>query len=66
IMKLSGQEYVDIYATAAKRQLADEAKAKAEEAKRAQKQAQVAGDEDGRAQSQERGGDEDGTERSGA
>lgn len=29
IMKLSGQEYVDIYATAAKRKIADEAKAKA-------------------------------------
>ncbi len=27
IMKLSGQEYVDIYATAAKRQIADAAKA---------------------------------------
>ena len=27
IMKLSGQEYVDIYATAAKRQLAEAAKA---------------------------------------
>lgn len=30
IMKLSGQEYVDIYATAAKRQIADEAKRRAE------------------------------------
>lgn len=66
IMKLSGQEYVDIYATAAKRQIADEAKAKAEEAKRERKQAQAAGDEGGRAQSQGRAGDEDGTERSGA
>ncbi len=35
IMRLSGQEYVDIYATAAKRQLADEAKRQAEAAKRA-------------------------------
>lgn len=34
IMRLSGQEYVDIYATAAKRQLADEAKRQAEAAKR--------------------------------
>ena len=34
IMKLSGQEYVDIYATAAKRQIADEAKRVADEAKR--------------------------------
>lgn len=31
IMKLSGQEYVDIYATAAKRQIADEAKRKGTE-----------------------------------
>ncbi|MEU1780600.1 MULTISPECIES: lysophospholipid acyltransferase family protein [Streptomyces] len=35
IMKLSGQEYVDIYATAAKRQIAEEAKQKAEEEKAA-------------------------------
>ncbi|WP_431032963.1 lysophospholipid acyltransferase family protein [Streptomyces sp. P6-2-1] len=35
IMRLSGQEYVDIYATAAKRQLAEAAKAKAEAAKAA-------------------------------
>lgn len=34
IMKLSGQEYVDIYATAAKRQLAEE-KAAAEKAEKA-------------------------------
>ncbi|MGK5630616.1 lysophospholipid acyltransferase family protein [Streptomyces sp. URMC 123] len=33
IMKLSGQEYVDIYATAAKRQLADAAKQQAEREK---------------------------------
>ncbi|GAA2642433.1 lysophospholipid acyltransferase family protein [Streptomyces vastus] len=38
IMKLSGQEYVDIYATAAKRQLAEAAKAE----KQAQKQADQA------------------------
>lgn len=36
IMKLSGQEYVDVYATAAKRQLAEAAKA-AREAEKAQK-----------------------------
>ncbi|EDY46843.1 lysophospholipid acyltransferase family protein [Streptomyces sp. SPB074] len=35
IMKLSGQEYVDIYATAAKRQLAEAAKAEAAKAARA-------------------------------
>ncbi len=35
IMKLSGQEYVDMYATAAKRQLAEEAKRKADEEKAA-------------------------------
>ncbi|MET9413565.1 lysophospholipid acyltransferase family protein [Streptomyces klenkii] len=35
IMELSGQEYVDIYATAAKRQIAEEAKRKAEEEKAA-------------------------------
>ncbi|MFF7362917.1 1-acyl-sn-glycerol-3-phosphate acyltransferase [Streptomyces sp. NPDC008125] len=42
IMKLSGQEYVDVYATAAKRRIADEAKAAAQEQKQAaheQKQA---------------------------
>ncbi|MFJ8797840.1 lysophospholipid acyltransferase family protein [Streptomyces sp. NPDC102487] len=38
IMKLSGQEYVDIYATAAKRQIAEAAKAEKEEEK-AEKQA---------------------------
>ncbi|GAA1885897.1 lysophospholipid acyltransferase family protein [Streptantibioticus ferralitis] len=38
IMKLSGQEYVDIYATAAKRQIA-EAKKQAEEAEKAEKAA---------------------------
>jgi 1-acyl-sn-glycerol-3-phosphate acyltransferase len=38
IMKLSGQEYVDIYATAAKRRIAEEAKAeKAEKAEKAGK-----------------------------
>ncbi|KAF4406498.1 1-acyl-sn-glycerol-3-phosphate acyltransferase [Streptomyces lycii] len=43
IMKLSGQEYVDIYATVAKRQIADEAKRRAEEEKAAkQEQAQRA------------------------
>lgn len=52
IMKLSGQEYVDIYATAAKRRIADEAKRRAEAVKRAQKQGH--------------GADDEGTERSGA
>ncbi|MGX1760778.1 lysophospholipid acyltransferase family protein [Streptomyces lydicus] len=40
IMKLSGQEYVDIYATAAKRQIADAAKAEAAQAE-AQKKAEA-------------------------
>ncbi len=40
IMKLSGQEYVDIYATAAKRQLADAAKAETAQAE-AKKQAEA-------------------------
>ncbi|MEU5833507.1 lysophospholipid acyltransferase family protein [Streptomyces diacarni] len=39
ILKLSGQEYVDIYATAAKRQLAEAAKAAKEAEKTAQKEA---------------------------
>jgi 1-acyl-sn-glycerol-3-phosphate acyltransferase len=38
IMRLSGQEYVDMYATAAKRQIADAAKRKAE-AERAERAA---------------------------
>ncbi len=38
IMRLSGQEYVDIYATAAKRQLAEAAKA--EKQAQAQKQSE--------------------------
>lgn len=42
IMKLSGQEYVDIYATAAKRQIADEAKAQKQALKEAQKEAEQA------------------------
>ncbi|WP_405954769.1 1-acyl-sn-glycerol-3-phosphate acyltransferase [Streptomyces phaeochromogenes] len=42
IMKLSGQEYVDIYATAAKRQIADEAKAQKQALKEAQKEADQA------------------------
>ncbi|MGC5345915.1 lysophospholipid acyltransferase family protein [Streptomyces sp. DT24] len=42
IMKLSGQEYVDIYATAAKRQIAEEAKRRAEEAKQAARAAKTA------------------------
>jgi 1-acyl-sn-glycerol-3-phosphate acyltransferase len=39
IMKLSGQEYVDMYATAAKRQIAEAAKAEKEAAKEAAKAA---------------------------
>jgi 1-acyl-sn-glycerol-3-phosphate acyltransferase len=39
IMKLSGQEYVDIYATAAKRRIAEAAKAAAEEKAAADKAA---------------------------
>jgi 1-acyl-sn-glycerol-3-phosphate acyltransferase len=42
IMRLSGQEYVDMYATAAKRQLADEAKRKADVEKAAQDSAEGA------------------------
>ena len=42
IMKLSGQEYVDIYATAAKRQIADAAKADKEAEKTAEKAAKAA------------------------
>jgi 1-acyl-sn-glycerol-3-phosphate acyltransferase len=55
IMKLSGQEYVDIYATAAKRQIADAAKAEKQalkEAEQAQKEAAKAAEaetEEGRA-----------------
>jgi 1-acyl-sn-glycerol-3-phosphate acyltransferase len=55
IMKLSGQEYVDIYATAAKRQIADAAKAEKQalkEAEQAHKEAAKAAEaetEEGRA-----------------
>jgi 1-acyl-sn-glycerol-3-phosphate acyltransferase len=42
IMRLSGQEYVDIYATAAKRQIADEKKRTDAERKAAQKAEQAA------------------------
>ncbi|MBV2355590.1 1-acyl-sn-glycerol-3-phosphate acyltransferase [Streptomyces sp. J2-1] len=42
IMKLSGQEYVDIYATAAKRQIADAAKAEKEAQKADRAQAEQA------------------------
>jgi 1-acyl-sn-glycerol-3-phosphate acyltransferase len=41
IMKLSGQEYVDMYATAAKRQIAEAAKAQ-KEAEKAEKAARAA------------------------
>ncbi|MEU6082019.1 1-acyl-sn-glycerol-3-phosphate acyltransferase [Streptomyces sp. NPDC047108] len=44
IMNLSGQEYVDIYATAAKRQIAEAAKRQAEEAKRQAEEEKAAGD----------------------
>ena len=47
IMKLSGQEYVDIYATAAKRQIADAAKA-AEAGRRRSRRQAAAGREQGR------------------
>ncbi|MFE9766568.1 lysophospholipid acyltransferase family protein [Streptomyces sp. NPDC005808] len=40
IMKLSGQEYVDIYATAAKRQIAEAAKAEKQAHKEAEKEAE--------------------------
>lgn len=43
IMKLSGQEYVDIYATVAKRQIAEEAKRRAEEEKRRAEEKRAAG-----------------------
>ncbi|RNL70814.1 1-acyl-sn-glycerol-3-phosphate acyltransferase [Streptomyces sp. I6] len=43
IMKLSGQEYVDIYATAAKRQIADAEKAAKEAAREAERAAKGAG-----------------------
>jgi 1-acyl-sn-glycerol-3-phosphate acyltransferase len=55
IMKLSGQEYVDIYATAAKRQIADAAKAEKQalkDAEQAQKEVAKAAEaetEEGRA-----------------
>jgi len=42
IMKLSGQEYVDIYATAAKRQIAEAAKAGKQAHKEAEKEAEQA------------------------
>lgn len=52
IMKLSGQEYVDIYATAAKRQIAEAAKAE----KQAQKEADKAHKELGTEPERERSG----------
>ncbi|MCM1974857.1 1-acyl-sn-glycerol-3-phosphate acyltransferase, partial [Streptomyces sp. G1] len=45
IMKLSGQEYVDIYATAAKRQIAEAAKAE-KEAEKAARAALAKADQD--------------------
>jgi 1-acyl-sn-glycerol-3-phosphate acyltransferase len=47
IMKLSGQEYVDIYATAAKRQIAEAAKAEREAAKAEARAVKDAGDKGG-------------------
>ncbi|MEV6107616.1 lysophospholipid acyltransferase family protein [Streptomyces sp. NPDC051940] len=44
IMKLSGQEYVDIYATAAKRQIAEAAKLEKAEREKAEKEAKDAKD----------------------
>ncbi|MFE7428415.1 lysophospholipid acyltransferase family protein [Streptomyces sp. NPDC014735] len=44
IMKLSGQEYVDIYATVAKRQIAEEAKRRAEETKRRTEEKRAGGE----------------------
>ncbi|OKJ31874.1 acyl-phosphate glycerol 3-phosphate acyltransferase [Streptomyces sp. CB01580] len=44
IMKLSGQEYVDIYATVAKRQIAEEAKRRAEETKRRPEEKRAGGE----------------------
>ncbi|MER6503491.1 lysophospholipid acyltransferase family protein [Streptomyces sp. NPDC001455] len=44
IMKLSGQEYVDIYATVAKRQIAEEAKRRAEETKRRAEEKRAGGE----------------------
>ncbi|MFJ5882234.1 lysophospholipid acyltransferase family protein [Kitasatospora cineracea] len=57
IMRLSGQEYVDIYATAAKRQLAEEKKA-ADADRKAQQKAEKAEAEAARAEA-EAGADED-------
>ncbi|MEU3218128.1 lysophospholipid acyltransferase family protein [Streptomyces sp. NPDC006971] len=44
IMKLSGQEYVDIYATVAKRQITEEAKRRAEETKRRAEEKRAGGE----------------------
>ncbi|MEU3652682.1 lysophospholipid acyltransferase family protein [Streptomyces sp. NPDC032161] len=44
IMKLSGQEYVDIYATVAKRQIAEETKRRAEETKRRAEEKRAGGE----------------------
>jgi len=44
IMKLSGQEYVDIYATVAKRQIAEEAKHRAEEEKQRAEERRTGGE----------------------
>ncbi|NJQ02353.1 lysophospholipid acyltransferase family protein [Streptomyces zingiberis] len=46
IMKLSGQEYVDIYATVAKRQLTEEAKRRKEDEKAQEKAQEKAGEKD--------------------
>ncbi|MGY1435147.1 lysophospholipid acyltransferase family protein [Streptomyces reniochalinae] len=57
ILKLSGQEYVDIYATAAKRQLAEAAKAAKEAEKSAQKEAAGRGGDEGAGDRASGGGD---------
>lgn len=60
IMKLSGQEYVDMYATAAKRQIADAAKREAEEEKAAEKAAKAAAREAAKEQAKRQDGGRDG------
>ena len=59
IMKLSGQEYVDMYATAAKRQIAEAARKRAEEEK-AEQEAGASSLEAGASSSGERRGGREG------
>ncbi len=56
IMKLSGQEYVDMYATAAKRQIADAAKAEKDQAKKDQAKKDQAKKEQAKKADEERSG----------